>query len=246
MSAPRLTKLSEDLWQVSSQVRQPGGVRMPVNMTVVRLSTGLVLVSPIALDDGLVAEIEALGTVRELVAPSCLHHLYLAEAHARWPEARVLVPPGLRTKRPTLHVDGELPGATPEGWRDALEVIVVGGAPKLGETVLFHRASGTLVCADLVFHVTRPPNAATRFVLWLVGAGGGRIAQSRAWRWFTADRSRTHADFERILAWPVRRLAFGHGEAYDAPDASALLEAALRGQVPATSTCPRPSPISRP
>ena len=153
----QLRQLAADLWQVPSEVRQPGGVRMPVNMTLIRVPSGLALVSPVAIDDMLAEQIATLGEVRELVSPSCLHHRYLDAAHKRWPAARVLAPPGLATKRPELHIDAELPGSMPEGWRGHLDAVVVGGAPKLGETVLFHRASATLVCADLVFNIKREP-----------------------------------------------------------------------------------------
>jgi Domain of unknown function (DUF4336) len=224
----RLHPLGEDVWQASTDVRQPGGVRLPLNMTVIRLPTGLVVVSPIAVDDALAADIAVLGEVRAVVAPSCLHHLFLTGAQARWPAARLLVPPGLVTKRPDLRVDGELPGTAPAEWRGALEVEVVEGAPVLGETVLFHHASGTLVCADLAFHVTGPVNLRTSVVLWLVGAGGGRLAQSRVWRFAIKDRERTAAAGLRILRWPIRRIAFAHGAACEGPDARPLLAHALR------------------
>src|SRR5262245_44383709 len=106
----RLIAVTDDVWRAPSEVRQPGGVRMPVNTTIVRLPAGLVVISPIAIDDALAAEIDALGPVRELVAPSCLHHLGMGAAAARWPAARVLVAPGLAAKRRDLRVDGELPG----------------------------------------------------------------------------------------------------------------------------------------
>jgi len=222
-----LNAVSTDIWQVTTEIRQPGGVRLPLNMTVVRLSAGLVVVSPIPVDDLTARKIDALGTVSELIAPSLLHHLHIDAARTRWPWARVLAPPGLAVKRPDLRVDGELPGAAPQAWRGTLDLLVVGGAPRLAETVLFHRATGTLICADLVFHVTRPANWRTRFVLWLMGVGGGRVAQSRAWRLLTTDRNRVCADFEHILGWPVRCIAFGHGEPYGGADARERLARAF-------------------
>jgi len=40
-------------------------------------------------------------------------------------------------------------------------------------------------------------------------------------------RAVTRAAAERILQWPIRRIAVGHGEPYDAPDARAQLTLAL-------------------
>ena len=61
--------------------------------------------------------------------------------------------------------------------------------PKLTEAVLFHRASGTLVVADLLFHVTAPANLRTKLVMAMMGAGGRQLAQSRLWGFLVKDRA---------------------------------------------------------
>jgi hypothetical protein len=73
-----------------------------------------------------------------------------------------------------------------------------------------------------------PVNLRTSVLLWLVGAGAGRLAQSRVWRLATKDRDRAAAAALRILRWPIRRIAFAHGAACDGPDARPLLAHALR------------------
>jgi len=151
---------------------------MPVNATIVRLPDGGTLVySPVPIGDAIAAEIEAIGPVRHLVAPSRLHHRWAGDAARRWPAARLQAAPGLKVKRPDLRIDAELgeQGAPPE-WGGVLDAVLVGGAPRFSEVVLFHRASGTLLCADLVFHITRPANLSTRLLLCLGGTGGGRLA----------------------------------------------------------------------
>ena len=67
---------------------------LPIRMTVVRLSSGDILMhSPTRFDARLKAEIEAHGPIRHLVAPNIAHWSFLAEwqrqcevifAHGRW------------------------------------------------------------------------------------------------------------------------------------------------------------------
>jgi hypothetical protein len=208
-----MEQLDDDIWHVAgSSLRMPGGVHMPSASTVLRLpDRSLVVYSPIAFDDATVAALADLGEVAHLIVPNRLHHLFAEQALARWPRAVVHAPPGIRTKRPTLRVDHELGGPAAE-WGGALEVERVGGAPRIDEVVVFHRPSRTLVCADLVFHVTRPHNLATRLVLAVMGAGGRRVGQSREWRWACRDRRAARASIERIFGWPIARLAPCHGE----------------------------------
>jgi hypothetical protein len=77
--------------------------------------------------------------------------------------------------------------------------------------VLFHRTSGTLLCADLLFHVTEPANLRTRMVLAAMGTGGRRLAQSRLWNAMRKDAAAMRASRDRILAWPIARVAPCHG-----------------------------------
>jgi hypothetical protein len=208
--------IAPDVWMVRGRdLRMPGGVTMPSSSTVMRLpDRSLIVYSPIAFDDAAAAAIEAAGEVAHIVAPSKLHHLFAAAAIARWPRAAVHAAPGVGDKQPALAGARVLGGAPGEvaPWGDAVALELVGGAPKLNEVVLFHRASGTLACADLLFHVTRPANLRTRVVLALMGAGGGRLAQSRAWAFLRKDRAAARASAARILAWPIARIAPCHGD----------------------------------
>jgi hypothetical protein len=203
--------IAPDVWQVSGpSIRIPGGGRLPTCSTVIRLADRrLLLYSPIDLDDAAAAAITALGEVAHLVVPSLLHHLFAEAAARRWPSATVHAAPGVRHKQPGLRIDRELPG---HGWPD-LETELVGGTPRLNEVVLFHRPSGTLVCADLFFHITHPENLRTRLVLALAGTGGGQLAQSREWSFARKDRAAARASVDRILGWPIARVVMCHGAA---------------------------------
>jgi hypothetical protein len=203
------------------------GVDLPAKMAVLPLAPGeLALVSPVPIDAELAARIDVLGRVRFLVAPNLYHHLYLADAVARYPEAALLAPPGLEAKRPELRVSATLDGPLPAAFTDHVEVVRLEGAPSIGEHLLFHRASRTLVVTDLVFHVRTPKGLAARLVLTLMGTRG-RLAASRMWSFATKDRDAMRESLARVLALPFTRVIVAHGEDLDV-DAKPRLEAALR------------------
>ena len=64
----------------------------------------------------------------------------------------------------------------------------------------------------LVFHLTAHANLRSRLLFGLMGVGGGRLAQSRAWRFFRKDRAALRAALERVCAWPIAQVAPCHGE----------------------------------
>jgi len=205
-----IEEVAPDVWRVPGRdLRMPGGVKMPIASTVFRVSPrDLVVYSPVRIDDDTAAAIDALGTVRHIVAPNRLHHMYAAAAAARWPDAVVHAAPGLRDKQPELDIDHELPGEIDP----AFDVELIGGAPGISECVMFHRPTSTLACADLVFNVTQPANARTRFVLAVMGAGGRTLRMSRFWRFARKDKGAIRASIDRVLAWPIARVVPCHGE----------------------------------
>ena len=181
--------LADGIWQVQGlSLPFVAGVRVPSASTVLRLASGELLVySPIAS----MPDVEAHGTVAHVVEPNKYHRMFVGAARERWPHA-------------TFHTR-ELPLAD-----DAVESLRVDGVPKFDELVLFHRPSKTLVVADFVFHMTAE-NLMSRIGFALTGVGGNRVAQSREWPWFRKDKAAARRSAERILAWPIERIAFCHG-----------------------------------
>jgi hypothetical protein len=223
-----MKEIATDIWQVDGpDLRMPGGVKMPASSTVIRLpDRSLLVYSPIAFDDAAAAAIAAAGEVAHIVAPNRYHHMFAVAAAERWPRATVHAAPGVSEKQPALKVGRELAGGE-RAWGDAIEVELIGGAPKINEAVLFHRPSGTLVCADLLFHVAKPGNLRARLVLAMMGTGGGRLAQSRMWSMLRKDRAAARASVDRIVSWPIARLAPCHGAAVEL-DAAGLAERMTR------------------
>lgn len=211
-----LTPIAPDVWQLATAepVKFPGGLRMPLAATVLRLADRSLLVySPIALDDASGAALAEIGEVGHIVAPSLIHHLHAKAAAERFPRAVLHVASGLAAKDAALAGGREI-GETGvgAGWGDGIEAQRIEGAPKLGEVVLFHRSSGTLVCADLVFNITTHASLMTRVILGMTGTGGKQVAQSRMWTFGVRDRAATRASLDRVLGWPIQRVAPCHGE----------------------------------
>jgi hypothetical protein len=208
-----LISVAPDVWQVRAPaMKMPGGFRMPIASTLLRLpDRSLLLYSPVPLDEAARAAIAGLGEVAHIVAPSLWHHLHVEAAVEHFPRATLHGAPGLAAKRADLTFQRELPVTDP-AWGDALDAVVIGGAPKLNETVLFHRPTGTLVCADLVFNIPRSTNLMSRLVFAMTGVGGGKLAQSRVWRLAVKDRAAVRSSIDRILGWNIERISPVHGD----------------------------------
>jgi hypothetical protein len=230
-----MKSICTDLWQLEGPpVRMAGGVYLPLASTVVRLpDRSLLVYSPIAIDDDQASEIAALGEVAHVVAPSLLHHLHVRAAAERWPRATLHGAPGLATKRSDLRFHRELGGPLDPALRDAIDVEVIAGAPRLNESVLFHRASGAMLCADLVFNIPRPANLRTRLALALMGVGGRRPSQSRMWKLLARDRSVLRTSLDRVLRWPIAMVVPAHGEpvALGSAELAPLLTRSYGGRV---------------
>ena len=222
-----LQSQAEDLWTADDEMSLPGGVPFPVRMTVVRLADGsLTLISPIRISDGLAAELAALGPVSHLVAPNLFHHLHLAAANARYPDARVIGPARLAVKEPGLtFTPPEVAQSAP--FRGALAGMTIEGAPRAAETAWLHVPSRTLIVADLVFNVETSPSWKTGVLLRLMGTRG-RLAQSRLWNFLVVDKAAASASCRRILDLDFDRLIAAHGSVIASGGKSRLAAAMTR------------------
>jgi hypothetical protein len=181
-------------------------------MTVVRISgERLLLHSPVPLDGEIGDEIDGLGRVEQIVAPNCYHHMYLAAARERYPEATVWGAPGLAAKVKGLHVDRTFADDGDPDWSSELPWLVVEGLPRWNEVVFLHPPSRTLIATDLIIHVPEVKSWVTRLMLRLIGVYG-RPAQAWIWRWSVKDRPAVERSVERILAWDFDRVVMSHGE----------------------------------
>jgi hypothetical protein len=219
-----LEALGPDLWTAQDILRLPGGVRLPLRMTAIRLPKGgLVVHSPLPLTDDLLKSVARIDAVEYVIAPSNLHHRWAGQWLQRFPGAKLYGAVGLAKKRKDLAFAGQLAASGDAGgpapWAAVLDQQLVAGAPKLNEVAFFHKSTGTLLVSDLLFNVTRPVNFMTGLVLTVAGTKG-RLAMSRVWRRYTKDKPALKASVEKILEWPFIRILPGHGEVFE--DAAAV------------------------
>lgn len=221
-----LRQLAEDLWVADYDQFLPGKVNFTARMTIVKLADGsLWLHSPIKLDDELAAQIDALGPVAHIVAPSCFHYLYVAPYVERWPDARSYAAPGLREKREDLSFDEVLTDQAPEAWRGQIDQLIYGGAPTVNEVLFRHVPSKTLVVTDLVFNLHQFKGLMTGLVLRMVGAHKC-FAHSRSWKWiFTKDKDAARKSAAALLEWDFDRVIMCHGDVLESGGHAAIEEA---------------------
>ncbi|MCB9555185.1 MAG: DUF4336 domain-containing protein [Deltaproteobacteria bacterium] len=221
-----LTQLDDRLYTFAYQAPMLGGaVRFPARCTVIAMaSEQLALISPGPIAPPLAEAIDQLGRVSLLIAPNAFHYLYLAAAKQRYPAAKAVVAPALRTKRPQLPHDGLLPQDLPAAFLDDVEVTAIAGAPKLDEYLFYHRPSRTLIVTDLVFNIHAAEGWLTAPLLKMFGAWG-KLASSWFLRRTVRDRTAAARSLEPILARPFCRTLLAHGEPIDLNAPAALARA---------------------
>lgn len=226
MSETRIQTVAGGLWTVEDDLFMAArAVHFPLRMTVAaRADGGLLLISPVAIDDALAAAIAELGEVRDILAPNGFHHLYAEAAAQRYPAARLHLSPALRDKRPDLCAAGQVFAGVPEGWAPSLHAELVEGAPSLGEVAVLHRPSRTLIVTDLVFNMHRTRGWMMGLVLRMLGAHG-RLAQSRYMRSQVRDLPGARLSYQQLLSLDFDRLVMAHGDIVESGARSQLHEA---------------------
>lgn len=205
------------------------GFPYPTRMALARLpGEGLWVWSPIALTEQLVREVEALGTVKHIVSPNRLHHLFLREWALRWPNALLHAPPGLARQRPDLHFDVDLAvQVNGPSLTNIIDQVVFRGSFAMEEVVFFHRASRTAIFGDLIQRF--PPSGAKGWkgmLMRLAGLVGEHGGTPPDWQASFLRRKPARVARNAVLAWNPERLLIAHGECVQS-GAAAVIAAAL-------------------
>lgn len=205
-------EFAKDLFIEESSVRFYG-FRIQTRMAAIRLREGrLVLYSPVTLTARLRKELEELGEISFIVSPNKIHNLTLAEYRAAFPEAKLLVPPGLPERLPDLSFDGVLSEEPVAAWSPDLMHVLTRGNVFFAEVLLFHRASHTLLVGDFVERIG--PSVASPFALGVArifGVSSNPMA-SPEFRLYTTDAEALEESIAEALQWPFERIFLCHGE----------------------------------
>jgi len=194
-------------------VTAAAGFHYPTRMVVMKLVNGdLVLWSPTALTDSLMSSIDALGTVRHLIAPNSLHHTFLGDWQRAYPEAEVYASPGLREKRPDIIFDADFSDSPIEAWADEIDHAVMRGNRITTEVVFFHRQSGTAIFTDLIQQFPRGWfNGWRAMVARLDLMTAAEPEVPRKFRMAFTDRNAARQSLQHILTWPTEKVIVAHG-----------------------------------
>jgi len=189
------------------------GVVLGRRMIVIRLADGsLFLHSPGKMTDNRKQQLDALGSVRYIVAPGRFHDLFLDQALEVYPSAE------LHAIRPILsrfssHTKTFLLSdrSIPPPWEKEIEQHDFWAGPLHSETVFFHRESRSLLMTDLCFCLS-----GRGLMTQLVGRGFGvynHFAPTRDIHlWTLGQQSRLRDSVEKVLAWPFTKIIPAHGE----------------------------------
>ncbi len=213
-AVPELLKVADNIWCVDRPLRFLG-FQVGTRMTVVRIEDALWVHSPVELDDGLKQELDALGSVRWVVAPNRYHHLFVSSFAGAYPKAALYCCPGLQSKRPDVQFSGELTSAADE-WSAHIDCTLVGGAPIFNELLFCHRESGSLIATDMITNMGRiEDHAPTRWLFKLDGAYN-KLAAPRTFKYLaTRDRTKVKTAVDTMLDWQFDRAIMAHGSIVD-------------------------------
>lgn len=233
----RWQPIADGVWSLTHHFRNLG---MPIStrMSVMRLADGSLLAhSSVPLTAAQRAQLDGFGPLRAIVAPNAVHHLFIGNVLAHYPDCAVYGPPSLRAKRPDLPTLQDWPvsdahAAKPAKplshasapWAPAVSLQPLAGIPRIDEAACFHHPSGTLFMADICQCWTGPLSAPVRLYLGLTG-GRDRLTVPRTIRLLAQDKAALKASAQAVLAWPIQRIVLLHNSVIEHDAQSALAEA---------------------
>jgi hypothetical protein len=190
------------------------GIELGARMSVLQLEGGVLVVSPVDIDPGLLAD---LGTLRWALAPNLFHHLYLG----RWMEAGAVgyAPLGLAEKRPELALDVVVEQAG-EPFGPEVRLIPLKCFAMTQEIAVLHRPSRSLILTDLLFNLSADLPFATRAAFACLCAYPG--CKTSLLERVGMNRAVARQEIAGLLALDFDRLVMAHGEVVETGGKEAL------------------------
>lgn len=221
-----LKPFGADLWIADGGIVRMsylgGSMPFSTRMVVVRLTDGsLWLWSPVEADEALIAEIDALGPVAHIVSPNAIHYANIPAWTERYPQARVWASPGVRERAAAQGVEimftDDLGDGPPPAWDGQIDQVVFRGSRILEEVVFHHRASRTLILADLIenFEADRLSRAYRFFarIAGVVYPDGKAPLDLRLG--YLGRKARAREALATMLGWNPIRVIVAHGRCYE-------------------------------
>jgi hypothetical protein len=212
-----LEQVHDTLWVAEGEIVSFFGIAYPTRSVIARLENGQLWIwSPVKLTDDLRAEVDRLGSIRHLVSPNKLHHLYLQEWKAAYPEATLWGPQSTIKKCSNLSFHEALKDSPPSEWRSDIDQAWFRGSFAMDEIVFFHRPSATAIIADLIQTFSdsflREHWGWWRFLARLDGLTEDQACAPLEWRLSFINRAPARRARDKALSWNCRRVIVAHGE----------------------------------
>lgn len=223
--------IRDQIWILEYPVRF-GGMDLYARTTIIKLDNGeLIVHDPCKIDEAVKSEIDALGTVKFIIAPGSYHHLFIEDFQAKYPDAETYLCPGLERKRPGLKFDWILGDKPDSRWGSVLDQVLIRGTRYIWEVVFFHKPSKTLVLVDLLENIgddyRHKTGVLLRFWWKCVFRMWNNPKAAPEYQMGWGDKRLVRGGLTKILGWNADRIIIAHGENVE-HDVDSVLRAAWK------------------
>jgi hypothetical protein len=222
----RWAQLSDEVALLQFPLRALG-IDFGRNTTLLRLRDGRVIVhssGPFRDED--VADMRRFGEPAWLLDATLAHDTFAKEARHALPNVPYFAPEGFAK---ASGVATRLLTAPPPEWLDQVDVLPLDGLRLTHEHAFFHRASRTLVLADLLFHFSSHIQGWPRFFVRHLMGLPQLVGISAFFRMLIRDKAALASSMRAVLEWNFGRIVVAHG-APVVDDAKSVLIEALRAR----------------
>jgi len=196
-------------------------LRIGGRSTAIKLNSGGVwLLASTPLNAVTKAKLEEMGPVEYIVAPDGVHHLFLKDYKAAYPEAKLIgVEPHVKKyEGKPLKFDGFY-GVDPEdtkyGYEDEIDAVYFSGHQNK-DVAFFHKESQTLIEADLLFNLPAKEQYSKvksfNPLAGLVSPGPTSGLHKRALKSLCTDVESFKKSANAVAKWDIKRIIPCHGE----------------------------------
>jgi hypothetical protein len=207
---------SRGVWTAWTKLRF-FGLPIGARMTVIRFPTNeLFVYSPLGLNDKIKRQLSELGQVQYVVSPNHLHHLFLTDYQEACPNAKIYASPGLEEKRTDIRFHKQLTDAPEPEWIPYLDQMLFAGVPSMREVIFYHKASRTLLVADLIMNYRDTASLTMKFLLKMFHVYGHPFSSIDIHKLEESSKDLVKFSIQQILDWDFDRIILSHGEMIDA------------------------------
>lgn len=199
---------------------------LPVRSVYIKIDEEGVLISP---GSCLTEEqLKALGNVKHIVATNLFHCAGIKKAAALYPEAKLWAPLGGKKLKPKINWTHEL-GVDKWPFESQLPMILIGGMPKINESVFVHKESKSLIVADLCFNMTEADGIGAWLILNFFGTYK-KLGVSKFFMKFLEDEPAFKNSLKKLFSHEFENIAISHGNIVNG-DAKNRLSLALKERI---------------